>query len=85
MASMSATSNPMGRWWHPLPLMSGVGAMIGSVILKLAGMMELSWWFTIIFPLVADIIVNLLLVGVIWFGCLVADKVEARNRRRKRK
>lgn len=83
MASMSTTSNPLGRWWHPLPLMSGVGALIGMVIMKLTGMIEFSWWIVILFPLIADLLINGAIVGVCAIGCRIADIIEKKQRKRK--
>lgn len=84
MASMSTTSNPMGRWWHPLPLMSGIGAMLGMVIMKLTGMIDWAWWAVIVMPIAADLIVNFLIVAICAVGCWISDVIEKRNRRRKR-
>ena len=84
MASMSATSNPQGRWWHPLPLTSGIGLMLGMIIMKaIDGWPELSWWFVIIFPLVSDLVINFAIVGICALGCWIADTVEKRRRKRK--
>ena len=84
MANMTTTANPLGRWWHPLPLMSGVGLMMGFIIMKLTGVMNYSWWFTIIFPILSDIIVNLVIVGCIAIGYWIAETRE-KSRRRKKK
>lgn len=83
MANMNTTANPLGRWWHPLPLTSGIGAMLGMVIMKWAGMLDWAWWAVIVFPIVADLIVNFLMVAVGAFGCWISDVIEKRNRRRK--
>ena len=83
MANMTTVSNPPGRWWHPLPLMSGVGLMIGFIIMKLTGEFTFSWWFTILFPLISDILFNLALVGIMALCCWISDIVERRKRRKK--
>ncbi|MBQ8806406.1 MAG: hypothetical protein IJZ68_08135 [Bacteroidaceae bacterium] len=83
MASMTTTSNPQGRWWHPLPLTSGIGLMLGMIMMKaFGGWPEFSWWFVIIFPLVSDVIVNLLIVGICAFGWWIADTVEKHRRKK---
>lgn len=75
MANMTmVTTNPMGRWWHPLPLTSGIGLMIGTIAMKLTNMIDFSWWFVILFPIISDIVVNLLLIGLLAFGSLVSNK-----------
>ncbi len=84
MASMSTTANPPGRWWHPLPLMSGIGAMLGMVIMKWAGMLDWAWWAVIALPIAADFIINFLIVAICAIGCRISDAIEKRNRRRKK-
>lgn len=76
----TVTSNPMGRWWHPLPLTSGIGLMMGTIVMKLTNMIDFSWWFVILFPIISDIVVNLLIMGLLAFGSWVSDKRENRRK-----
>lgn len=82
MANMtSMTFTPLGRWWHPLPLMSGVGALIGTIAMKLMGFIDFSWWFVILFPIGADIAVNGLIVLIEWMAWKISDARERRRRK----
>lgn len=82
MANMtSMTFTPLGRWWHPLPLMSGVGALLGTVAMKLTGMIDYSWWFVILAPLAMDIAVNALIIFVEWMVWKISGAIEKRRRK----
>ena len=76
MANMNfSTANPLGRWWHPLPLSSGIGALFGTVVLKSLGYLdEMSWGFVIAVPLILDIAVNALIIGAETLFYWIADK-----------
>lgn len=67
MANMNTTmvSNPMGRWWHPLPLISPLALVLGSIIMKLAGPQnDMAWWQVIAFPIICDVEVNVLVLSI---------------------
>lgn len=82
MANMtSMTFTPLGRWWHPLPLMSGVGALLGTVAMKLTGMIDYSWWFVILAPLAMDIAVNALIILAEWMVWKISGAIEKRRRK----
>lgn len=84
MANMTmVTTNPMGRWWHPLPLLSGISLLMGTIIMKLLNMIDFSWWFVILFPIISDIVVNLLLMGAWAFCAWISDKQTNRRKFRK--
>lgn len=84
MANMTmVTTNPMGRWWHPLPLSSSINLLVGTIIMKLLNMIDCSWWFVILFPIISDIVVNLLLMGALAFCAWISDKRENRSKYRK--
>ena len=67
MANMNTTmvSNPMGRWWHPLPLISPLVLVIGSIIMKLTGLQsDMSWRQVIAYPIIFDVAVNALVLSI---------------------
>ena len=80
MANMT-TFHPVGTRWHPLPIMSGVGLMIGHIVLKCTGYLDMPWWAVITVPLAIDIAVNF---GFVALVC-VAEKISTMKHKKQSK
>jgi hypothetical protein len=87
MANMNtALSTPFGRWWHPLPLASGISITIAFIVMKLGGALpNMSWLMTILIPLASDFALNFALSMIWCLSVWIECEIEKRKMKSKQK